>query len=91
MYTGAHGYRDDSRVCRAGSPRQHGTIAGFWRPRGDVFTADPNAPISAVAERAGVGISALYRRYRSKEELLQELSLNGLRRYLDEVEAALGR
>jgi AcrR family transcriptional regulator len=56
----------------------------------DVFTADPKAPISAVAERAGVGISALYRRYRSKEELLQELSLNGLRRYNDEVEAALG-
>ena len=55
----------------------------------DVFTADPKAPISAVAERAGVGISALYRRYRSKEELLQELSLNGLRRYIDEVEAAL--
>ena len=55
----------------------------------EVFTADPNAPISAVAERAGVGISALYRRYRSKEELLQQLSLDGLRRYIDESEAAL--
>jgi AcrR family transcriptional regulator len=54
-----------------------------------VFTADPGAPISAVAERAGVGISALYRRYRSKEELLQQLSLDGLRRYIAEVEAAL--
>jgi AcrR family transcriptional regulator len=55
----------------------------------EVFTADPNAPISAVAERAGVGISALYRRYQSKEELLQQLSLEGLRRYIAEVEAAL--
>jgi AcrR family transcriptional regulator len=55
----------------------------------EVFTADPNAPISAVAERADVGISALYRRYRSKEELLQQLSLDGLRRYIAEVEAAL--
>src|SRR5215208_5496417 len=55
----------------------------------DVFTADPKAPISAVAERAGVGISALYRRYKSKEELLQALSLDGLRRYIVEVEAAL--
>jgi AcrR family transcriptional regulator len=54
-----------------------------------VFTTDPNAPISAVAEHAGVGISALYRRYRSKEELLQQLSLDGLRRYIAEVEAAL--
>ena len=26
-----------------------------------VFVADPDAPISAVAKRAGVGISALYR------------------------------
>ena len=55
----------------------------------EVFTADPNAPISAVAERAGVGISALYRRYQSKEELLQQLSLEGLRRYIAEVEVAL--
>jgi AcrR family transcriptional regulator len=55
----------------------------------DVFTADPTAPISAVAERAGVGISALYRRYRSKEELLRQLSLDGLRRYIAEVETAL--
>ena len=55
----------------------------------EVFTADPLAPISAVAERAGVGISALYRRYRSKEQLLQQLSLDGLRRYIVEVESAL--
>jgi AcrR family transcriptional regulator len=54
-----------------------------------VFTSDPDAPIAAVAERAGVGISALYRRYRSKEELLQRLATDGLQRYVDEVEAAL--
>jgi AcrR family transcriptional regulator len=54
-----------------------------------VFTADPGAPISAVAERAGVGISALYRRYRSKEELLRQLSLDGLRRYIAIVEDGL--
>jgi AcrR family transcriptional regulator len=54
-----------------------------------VFTADPEAPISAVAERAGVGISALYRRYPSKEDLLRKLSMDGLQRYLSLVEAAL--
>jgi AcrR family transcriptional regulator len=54
-----------------------------------VFTADPGAPISAVAEYAGVGISALYRRYRSKEDLLRQLSLDGLHRYLAIVEDAL--
>ena len=54
-----------------------------------VFTADPDAPIAAVAQHAGVGISALYRRYRSKDELLQRLSLDGLQRYIAEAEAAL--
>lgn len=54
-----------------------------------VFTADPGAPISAVAERAGVGISALYRRYRSKEDLLRQLAMDGLQRYIELVEAAL--
>lgn len=54
-----------------------------------VFTADPGAPISAVAEHAGVGISALYRRYKSKEDLLQKLADDGMDRYLTQVEAAL--
>lgn len=55
----------------------------------EVFVADPSAPISAVAERAGVGISALYRRYTSKEDLLRRLALDGLRSYITAVEAAL--
>lgn len=54
-----------------------------------VFVADPGAPIATVAERAGVGISALYRRYRSKEDLLRRLSGDGLQRYIAEAEAAL--
>lgn len=54
-----------------------------------VFLADPTAPISAVATRAGVGISALYRRYPSKEDLLRRLCGDGLQRYIDEARAAL--
>ncbi|MGW4768090.1 TetR/AcrR family transcriptional regulator [Nocardia sp. NPDC004278] len=54
-----------------------------------VFLADANAPIAAVAERAGVGISALYRRYPSKEVLLRTLCHEGLRRYNAEADAAL--
>lgn len=54
-----------------------------------VFLADATAPISAVAERAGVGISALYRRYPSKEVLLRTLCHEGLRRYNAEADAAL--
>lgn len=54
----------------------------------DVFLADPKAPIAAVAERAGVGISALYRRYPGKEDLLRTLCHDGLRRFIAEAEAA---
>ncbi|GAT68314.1 tetR family transcriptional regulator [Planomonospora sphaerica] len=55
----------------------------------EVFVADPGAPISAVAERAGVGISALYRRYAGKEILLRKLCSDGLKLYIAEAEAAL--
>ena len=55
----------------------------------EVFLADPSAPISAVAARAKVGISALYRRYPSKDDLLRELARDGLARYIAELEAAL--
>jgi len=55
----------------------------------EVFIGDPNAPISAVAARADVGISALYRRWPSKEDLLRQLCRDGLRVYLDEAEAAI--
>ena len=54
----------------------------------DVFLADPKAPIAAVAERAGVGISALYRRYAGKEDLLRTLCHDGLKQYIAEAEAA---
>jgi AcrR family transcriptional regulator len=54
-----------------------------------VFIDDPGAPIAAVAKHAGVGISALYGRYESKEELLRKLAGDGLQRFIDEVETAL--
>jgi AcrR family transcriptional regulator len=55
----------------------------------DVFIHDPSAPISAVAERAGVGVGALYRRYASKEELLRTLCSDGLHRFIAIAQAAL--
>lgn len=54
-----------------------------------VFIAEPDAPITAVARHAGVGISALYSRYGSKEELLRKLCNDGLERLVAETEAAL--
>jgi AcrR family transcriptional regulator len=55
----------------------------------EVFLADPGATMAAVAARAGVGISPLYRRYPSKEALLAQVARDGLRRYVEEVEAAV--
>jgi AcrR family transcriptional regulator len=54
-----------------------------------VFLENPDAPITAVAKHAGVGISALYTRYGSKEELLRKLCNDGLETFVAETQAAL--
>jgi AcrR family transcriptional regulator len=55
----------------------------------EVFIANPTAPISEVASRAGVGIAALYHRYPSKNALLAQLCLDGQDVYIELVEKAL--
>src|ERR1700741_4235888 len=55
----------------------------------EVFLDDPGAPIAAGAERAGVGIGALYHRYAGKEDLLRTLCRNGQEVYLAEIRRAL--
>jgi len=56
----------------------------------DVFTTQgADAPISAVAERAGVGMGTLYRRYGSKTELLQRLCLLAMDQALAAADDAL--
>src|SRR5262249_59854046 len=47
------------------------------------------APISAVAERAGVGMGTLYRRYGSKAELLQCLCVLAMEQALGAADEAL--
>jgi AcrR family transcriptional regulator len=54
-----------------------------------VFIEDPGAPITAVAKHAGVGISALYTRYASKEDLLRTLCTDALVRLAAGTETAL--
>ncbi|MFC4069294.1 TetR/AcrR family transcriptional regulator [Actinoplanes subglobosus] len=54
----------------------------------EVFLADKRAPVAAVADRAGVGISALYRRYAGKEMLLRKLCHDGLLTFIEEAERA---
>jgi AcrR family transcriptional regulator len=48
-----------------------------------------DAPMSAIAERAGVGMGSLYRRYRSKEELARRLCADSMERVAVAAERAL--
>ncbi len=65
---------------RAQAARNDGAVLEAARR---VFVDDPDAPVATVAKAAGVGISALYRRYPSKEDLLARLCLDGLREFVD--------
>lgn len=56
----------------------------------EVFATEGfDAPVSAVAERAGVGIGSLYRRYGTKEELLQRLCTLAMEQTIEAAEAGL--
>ncbi len=55
----------------------------------EVFVENPSAPIAQVAARAGVGISALYRRYAGKDALLGALCAEGQQAYIEEATRAL--
>ena len=48
-----------------------------------------DAPVSAVAERAGCGMGSLYRRYRTKEELLQRLCVLAMEQAIEAAEEGL--
>ncbi|OKI07324.1 TetR family transcriptional regulator [Streptomyces sp. CB02923] len=47
------------------------------------------ASVAAIAERAGVGIATLYRRYSSKDELFQRLCALALGQWIDAAEHGL--
>jgi AcrR family transcriptional regulator len=56
----------------------------------EVFaTRGAAAPVAAVAERAGVGVGSLYRRYGSKTELLQRLCVLAMQEAASAAEVAL--
>jgi AcrR family transcriptional regulator len=55
----------------------------------EVFTREGfDAPVAAVAARAGVGIGSLYRRYGTKEELLQRLCVLAMEQSIAAAEQA---
>jgi AcrR family transcriptional regulator len=72
---------------RADASRNDARILAAAR---DVFMElGPEAPVSVIAERAGVGMGTLYRRYPSKDELMRELSLSNMEDTRRAAETAL--
>ena len=56
----------------------------------DVLAEDgAHASVAAIAARAGVGIGSLYRRYKTKEELFQRLTLVSLDHWNEAAEQGL--
>lgn len=84
-------------VTGAAAPRRRGRHAEGARndvrlleAAREVFTTQGgDAPIAAVAERAGLGIASLYRRYGSKEELLQRLCVLAMEQTAAAAQAGL--
>src|SRR3569832_80866 len=57
----------------------------------EVLTLEPDAPMSDIARRAGVGVGSLYRRYASREARGVHVCLDGVRRLEAEAQRALKR
>ena len=56
----------------------------------EVFAAKgTDASVAAIAERAGVGIGSLYRRYATKQELLQHLCVLAMEQAIEAAERGL--
>lgn len=56
----------------------------------DVFAeVGPDAPMSAIAARAGVGMGSLYRRYPSKVDLMRAICTTSMERAMAEADTAL--
>jgi AcrR family transcriptional regulator len=72
----AEAARNDERVLRAAR---------------EVLVAAPDAPMSVVAKRAGVGIGSLYRRYPSKDALVARVCLDGVLEVEAQARLALDR
>lgn len=56
-----------------------------------VLAVRPTAPMSEIARHAGVGVATLYRRYASRDALVEALWLDGIHTLENEARTALDR
>jgi AcrR family transcriptional regulator len=75
------------RPLRRDAQRNHDLIIKAAR---DAFaTQGLDTPVDEIARRAGVGMGTLYRRFPSKEDLLDAVLADAFEQYVDAVEDAL--
>ena len=75
------------RALRADAQRNRAQVLAAAR---DVFVEEGvDAPLDAVARRAGVGIATLYRRFPERDSLIRAVVLDVLRRIGEEAKRAL--
>ena len=63
----------------------------LMRAARQVLSDAPDAPMALVASRAGVGVATLYRRYASRQALVAETWLHGVREIEAQARVALDR
>ncbi len=56
-----------------------------------VLIANPKAPITEIADAAGVGVASLYRRFTNRDDLARRLALHAMAAIEDEARDALDR
>ncbi|MGW7434248.1 TetR/AcrR family transcriptional regulator [Streptomyces sp. NPDC054861] len=86
----AGGMRAGSRFGRQAEAERN-DVRVLYAARAVFAEQGAEAPVSAIAVRAGVGIGTLYRRYGSKEQLLHRLCAIGIAETIGELRAALER
>jgi AcrR family transcriptional regulator len=57
----------------------------------ELLTADPQASMAEIADRAGVGVASLYRRYPTRQALVHELCLKAMAAITDSAETSAAR
>jgi AcrR family transcriptional regulator len=81
--------QDDQRPARGRQAEAARNDVAILEAARAVFLRDPSAPMSAVADHAGVGVAGLYRRFAGKDELLRTLCGDGLRHFVHLADEAL--
>ncbi|GAA0620568.1 TetR/AcrR family transcriptional regulator [Kutzneria viridogrisea] len=75
-------------MSRQAEARRNDTLV-FDAARAVLAELGPDASMAAIARRAGVGVASLYRRYASKDELVQQLCIHAMEQLVELAQQAV--